>query len=188
MSPDLCLNPRFIEKDEIERNLPKIIGIFHQYEVSFAYIFGSILYAEGSNDLDIGVFFKEKKRSSLELYTDLYFDLCSVFKADNIDVAILNETGPAFKFEVMSKGDLVYFLHHREVVEFIERTLFDYEDTRRFRRESHEELTASVREGLMKERKVNVQQVDTFLKNLKEALRDIQRLISPIENIKRFPI
>jgi uncharacterized protein YutE (UPF0331/DUF86 family)/predicted nucleotidyltransferase len=186
MRPDFCFNPRFIEKDEIERNLPKIVGIFQQYEVSFAYIFGSILYAEGSNDLDIGVFFKEKKRSSLELYTDLYFDLCSVFKADNIDVAILNDTGPAFKFEVMSKGDLVYFLHHREVVEFIERTLFDHDDTRRFRRESHEELTASVREGLMKERKVNVQRVDTFLKNLKEALRDIQRLISPIENIKDF--
>jgi uncharacterized protein YutE (UPF0331/DUF86 family) len=44
----------------------------------------------------------------------------------------------------------------------------------------------SIGEGLMKERKINIQRVDTFLKNLKEALMDIQRLISQVESIEEF--
>jgi hypothetical protein len=54
----------------------------------------------------------------MDLYTDIYFDLCSILKADNIDLAILNETGPAFRFEVISKGELVYSTNKR----FLRRT------------------------------------------------------------------
>lgn len=186
MKTDLCLHPCSFNKDEIYRNLPRLLEVFQKHQVSIAFIFGSILYNESSNDLDIGVFFKEKKRSSMDLYTDIYFDLCSIFKADNIDVAILNETGPAFKFEVVTKGDLVYYDDPDEATVFSETILFEYQETIGFRRESHNELVASVREGLMKERKINIQRVDTFLKNLKEALGDIQRTISQIESIQEF--
>lgn len=186
MKTDLCFHPRLINKNELYGNLPRMIEVFQKHKVSVAFIFGSFFYNERSNDLDIGVFFKEKKKTSIDLYSDIYFDLCSIFKADNIDVAILNETGPAFRFEVLSKGRLIYYVDPEEATAFYEKTLFDYQDTLVFRKESHKELRKSIKEGLMKERKINIQRVDTFLKNLKEALGDIRRLIRPIESVKEF--
>lgn len=186
MKTDLCFHSRLVIKDEVYRNLASMIGIFQRHQVSIAFLFGSILYGETSNDLDVGVFFEEKRKSSMDLYEDIYFDLCSFFKADNIDVVILNDTGPAFKFEVISKGDLIYYADSDEVRAFIETALFDYQDTISFRQESHRELVASVREGLMKERRINIQRVDTVLKNLKESLSDLRRLVSSIEDLKTF--
>jgi len=101
MKPDMCLYPRPLTRDEVYENLKQLSEIFRKHGVNVAFLFGSVLYDGSSNDLDIGVFFREKKKSSMELYSDLYFDLCSIFKADNIDIAILNDTGPAFRFEVI---------------------------------------------------------------------------------------
>lgn len=68
-------------------------------------------------------------------------------------------------------------MNEEELVSFHESTLFEYEDTSGFRKEARKELMESVREGLMKERKINLQRVDTFLKQLKEALMELQRLM-----------
>jgi predicted nucleotidyltransferase len=65
MKVDLCFHPRFISKNEIYRHLPRILKVFRRHEVTTAFIFGSILYTESSNDIDIGVFFKEKIRYGL---------------------------------------------------------------------------------------------------------------------------
>lgn len=186
MKLDMCLYPRPLTRDEVYENLKQLSEIFRKHGVNVAFLFGSILYDGSSNDLDIGVFFREKKKSSMELYSDLYFDLCSIFKADNIDIAILNDTGPVFRFEVISKGNPIYYIDPNDVTSFFEATLIKYEDTFNFRRESHRELMESIGEGLMKERKINIQRMDTFLKNLKEALMDIQRLISQVESIEEF--
>lgn len=186
MKTDLCFHPRRIGNIEIERNLPKIIDIFHSHGVTLAFVFGSILNSESSSDVDIGIFFKVKRKSFLDLYTDIYLDLCSVFKADNIDLAILNETGPAFRFEVVTRGKVIYYTDPDELAAFLEQTFFDFMDTMIFRKEAHQELLQSVREGLMKERRISVQRVDTFLKNLKEALNDLRRLIATTESAKEF--
>jgi uncharacterized protein YutE (UPF0331/DUF86 family)/predicted nucleotidyltransferase len=155
-------------------------------EVSIAFLFGSLCYGTSSNDMDIGVFFKNKRKPSMDLYVNLYSEICSLFKADNIDVAILNDTGPAFRFEVISKGVPIYYVNSDELISFYEQTIFQYEDTHLFRKESHEELIKSVEEGLMKKRKINLQKIDTFLKALKEALEDIQRLVEPIKTLDEF--
>lgn len=186
MKTDLCFHPRRIGNIEIERNLSKIIDIFQSHGVTLAFVFGSILNSESSSDVDIGIFFKVKRKSFLDLYTDIYLDLCSVFKADNIDLTILNETGPAFRFEVVTKGKVIYYTDPDELAAFLEQTFFDFMDTMIFRKEAHQELLQSVREGLMKERRVSVQRVDTFLKNLKEALNDLRRLIATTESAKEF--
>lgn len=186
MKKDLCFHPRTFSLDEVYKNLDQLSEIFKKYEVTVAFIFGSICNGFSSNDLDIGVFFKEKRRSSIDLYSDLYFDLSSVFKADNIDVVILNDTGPAFRFEVISKGIPIYSPDPEEITLFYEMTLFQYEDTRLFRKESHLEMVHSVKEGLMEERKINIQRVDTFLKVMKESIGDIKRLIGPIGDVNDF--
>ncbi len=108
MKRDIYFHPRPMAREEIVLNLDKISALFKTHDVSVAFLFGSILQGETPNDLDIGVFISNKKRPSLELYTDLYLSLCSILHADNIDIAILNDTGPAFRFEVISKGYPIY--------------------------------------------------------------------------------
>lgn len=186
MKPDLCNHPRSFTLEEVNGKLDKLAEIFRRNQVTLAFVLGGICDGTTSNDLDIGVFFKDKKNSSIDLYSDLYFEICSLFKADNIDVIILNETGPAFRFEAISKGLPIFFLSSDELISFYESTLFQYEDTGRFRKESHLELIASVKEGLMKERKINPQKIDTFLKTLKESIDDVRRLIGPISNLDDF--
>ncbi len=186
MKLDLCIHPRSFIIDEVYQNLDKLSEIFRKSEVNIAFLFGSISYGLSSNDLDIGVFFFDKKKSSIDLYSDIYFNLCSLFKADNIDVVILNDTGPAFRFEVISTGILIYYIDPEELTSFYETTLFQYEDTNRFRKESHYESIVSTKEGLMKERKINIQRVDNFLKILNESLLEIQRLIRPIKSLDEF--
>ncbi len=186
MRADLCSYLRNYRREDVYRHLNTMSEVFRRHHVTIAFIFGSILYGETSNDLDVGVFFKEKKKSNMDLYSDIYFDLCSIFGADNIDVVILNDTGPAFQFEVISKGEAVYYEGPEEIIDFFETTLFEYQETVAFRRESREELVQSVKEGLMRERKINRQRVDTFLKNLKNGLEEIQRLIGQVDDIKDF--
>lgn len=186
MKADFCSYLRDYTREDVYRNLTAMSEVFHGHDVTIAFIFGSILYGETSNDLDVGVFFKEKKKPNIDLYTEIYFDLCQIFKADNIDVVILNDTGPAFRFEVISKGEAVYYEDPEEVTNFFETTLIEYQETIGFRRESHEELVQSVREGLMRERKINRQRVDTFMKNLKNGLEEIQRLIGQVNDVKEF--
>ena len=186
MKPDLCLRPKVFTLEEVYKNIDKLSQIFQMNEVSIAFLFGSLCYGTSSNDMDIGVFFKNKRKPSMDLYVNLYSEICSLFKADNIDVAILNDTGPAFRFEVISKGVPIYYVNSDELISFYEQTIFQYEDTHLFRKESHEELIKSVEEGLMKKRKINLQKIDTFLKALKEALEDIQRLVEPIKTLDEF--
>ena len=186
MRVDLCIHPRSIYREEVYRYLSKIVELFRTHEVNHAFLFGSILYNKNAGDLDIAVYFKEKKRSSIELYSDIYLSLCAIFKADNVDVVILNETGPAFRFEVISKGELIYSTTPDEATAFFEKILFDYMDSMPFRQESHQELIESIMEGLMKDRKLNIQRIDTYLKKMKEAIADIQRINCQIQKVDEF--
>ena len=69
MKPDLCLRPKVFTLDEVYKNVDKLSQIFQMNEVSTAFLFGSLCYGTSSNDMDIGVFFKNKRKppSTLKL-------------------------------------------------------------------------------------------------------------------------
>lgn len=176
MKIDLCFHPRQISKTEVEKLLPDIIDIMRRYGISLSYILGSILLEDiKAPDLDIGIYIKHPTRNIFDYYNDVYFDLCDIFGADNIDVVILNNVDPTFRFEVIKTGKLIYYHTDEVAEEFIEDTLFKYEDIKSFKDAYRRELHKRAKEGLlMAKRKINKEKIDVFIDKMNRALDEIK--------------
>lgn len=176
MKTDLCFHPRQISKTDVERSLPHIIDVMRRYNISLAYIFGSILLEKvRAQDLDIGIYIKHSVRDIFDYYNDVYFDICDIFRADNIDIVMLNNVNPVFRFEVIKTGKLIYYHTHKIVEEFIEDTLFKYEDIKPFKQDYRKELHKRAKEGiLMAERKINKEKIELFIDTMNRALDEIK--------------
>lgn len=185
---DLCFHPRQISLTEVEKALPEIIDVMKEYGISLSYLLGSILLEDiKARDLDIGIYIKHPTRSIFDYYNDIYFDLCDIFRADNIDVVILNNVGPDFRYEVIKTGRLIYYHTYEVVEEFIEDTLFQYEDMRSFKEEYRRELHKRVKEGLlMARRKLNKEKIDMFIDSMNRALNEIKFNLGVIRDITVF--
>jgi len=183
MKIDLCFHPKYISKAEVEKSLPDIIHVMKRYDISFAYILGSILLENvKAPDLDIAIYIKHPTKSIFDYYNDVYFDLCDIFKADNIDLIILNNVCPTFRFDVIKTGRLIYYQTYEVVKEFIEDTLFKYEDIKPFKEEYRKELHKRAREGLlMAKRKINKEKIDLFIDNMNRALDEIRSILGDID-------
>ncbi len=91
MKIDLCFHPGQISIREVEKSLPEIMEIMERYGISFSYLLGSILIEDAApQDMDIAIYIQSPVKSILDYYNEVYFDLCDIFKMDNIDVVILN--------------------------------------------------------------------------------------------------
>jgi len=188
MKIDLCFNPRRISLQEVEENLPPIIEVFKLHDVSFAYLFGSILTEESPpQDIDIALYIENPIKCLTDYYTDIYFDICDIFHADNIDVVMLNNTGPVFRYTVISTGRLIYFNNQNVVDKFIEDTLFNYEDIKGLKKESRDVLFKAVREGLlMYKKKINLERIELFLKNMRNSVQRLITLRQRFHNFEEF--
>ncbi len=116
-------------KQSIESKID--ISIFKSCGIKLAYIFGSSLSLDRiPNDLDIAILFKEGQDSVryFELATQFYLKLTPLFP-QKIDVVILNEAHPFFKYEVITKGELLYRDNETIDIEFKVRTLREYFDS-----------------------------------------------------------
>lgn len=188
MKIDLCFHPRPISKAEIEKVLPEITQVMKQHGVSLAYLFGSVqLDLPQAGDLDIGVYIRQPDKSLLDYYTDLYFDLCDLLRADNIDVVMLNQVNPVFRYEVIKTGSLIYYHTYPVLEEFIEDTLFQYEEIRSLKKEYRAELHKRIKEGiLMATRKLNKEKIDTLIDHMNQALDEIRFTVATITDFNTF--
>lgn len=179
MKSDLCFHPRYISKTEVEKSLSDIIATMKRYDISFSYLFGSILFEDvKAPDLDIAIYIKHPIKSIFDYYNDVYFDLCDVFKADNIDLIILNNVSPTFRFDVIKTGRLIYYQTYEVVEEFIEDTLLKYEDIKPFKEVYRRELYKRAKEGLlMAKRKINKEKIDRFIDNINRSLDEIKSIL-----------
>lgn len=159
-----------------------------RYGISLSYLLGSILLEDiKALDLDIGIYIKHPTRDIFDYYNNVYFDLCDIFGADNIDVVILNNVDPAFRFEVIKNGRLIYYHTDEVAEEFIEDTLSKYEDIKSFKEEYRRELHKRAKEGLlMAKRKINKEKIDVFIDNMNRALDEIKFNLRDIRDFTTF--
>lgn len=188
MKIDLCFNPRNISKEEVEKNLHLINEVMKNYKIPFAYLFGSIIIeSHSSQDADIAIYIENPTQSIFDYYNDIYFDLCKIFRADNIDLLILNNVNPIFRYEVIKKGRLIYCPYPEVLIKFTEKTLFEYEDIKYLKKEYQRELHKRVKEGfLMAKREINKEKIYTFTDNINKALDEIKLNLEGIDNFDAF--
>jgi uncharacterized protein YutE (UPF0331/DUF86 family)/predicted nucleotidyltransferase len=173
---------------EVEKLLPGIMVIMERYGISFAYLLGSILIEEATpQDLDIAIYIKSPEKSILDYYNEVYFDLCDIFKMDNIDVVILKNVGFTFRYEVIKTGRLIYCSNHEVLRRFIEDALFYYEDIKPFKEEYSRQLHKRVKEGLlMAKRGLNKEKIDTFIDSINRSLDEIDFNLRDINDFTTF--
>lgn len=188
MKIDLCFHPSRISKREVEELLPCIRKIMERYGISFSYLIGSIL-TEGATpqDLDIAIYIQSPGKSILDYYNEVYFDLCDLFRMDNIDVVILNNVASTFRFEVIKTGRLIYCINYEALTKFINSTLFSYEDMRPFKEEYSRQLHKRAKEGLLvAKRRLHKEKIDSFIDNINRSLDEIGFNLKDIKDYETF--
>ena len=173
----------------IEEKKNQIARLFGRYPVTLAFLFGSSLLETDrkGRDLDIGVVLKNGEKYDDELYTDLHDALCRLFMFGNIDLVFLPKTPPAFRFQVVSDGELLFSAFPEALETFLEEVLFDYTDTLHFRREVRNALHHAIHEGLsVAQRPINRERIETFLRQMQDSLLRLNELQGRVSSLAEF--
>ena len=101
-------------------------------EIAAMYLFGSVLFKECPEDIDIAVLVDEKQAESridsLSYFTALISDLTDYLKVDTVDVVLLNTASPVIGMQVLRKGVIVFERDRKQVVAFTVSTAGRYDD------------------------------------------------------------
>ncbi|MFQ5929730.1 MAG: nucleotidyltransferase domain-containing protein [Acidobacteriota bacterium] len=136
---------------EVARKLPALVEALGELPIRLAYLHGSFVSAENPGDLsDVDLAFVVKSPGKGEI-GDIYlrlFRTCSQFFADDrLDIAILDEMSPEFRFKVVERGKLIYCRSEQDRIQFEYAALKDYQETAFLRDEFHRIMVKAIREG-----------------------------------------
>ncbi|RKD32260.1 type VII toxin-antitoxin system MntA family adenylyltransferase antitoxin [Thermohalobacter berrensis] len=113
--------------------------------IVFAYVFGS--YARNTmtenSDIDIAIYQKDKEISTDD-YLSLKVELEDKTKKE-VDLVILNEADPLVKHEVFIDGIRLFSRDETLESNFKVHTVFEYEDTKRFREKFYNNMIEKLR-------------------------------------------
>jgi len=93
-------------------------------EVLFAYVHGSFLSGT-FRDIDVGVFIEDTRDVRYELRMERELDQ---FIRLPVDLRILNEAPPSFRFKVIKDGELLFSKDERARCDFETGTISEYHD------------------------------------------------------------
>ncbi|MCX7845547.1 MAG: nucleotidyltransferase domain-containing protein [Dictyoglomaceae bacterium] len=86
---------------DIKEKINNLIFIFEKNKVKLAYLFGSVLYKEVPEDVDIGVFFEGD-------YFELLKELKEYLNTERIDLIDLSQVSPFQILHIIKTGKLIY--------------------------------------------------------------------------------
>lgn len=106
--------------------------LFKEYNIVFAYLFGS--QAEGRtgllSDIDIAVYFDGRisQKDCFDLKLKLIGDLTDIFRRDDIDIVVLNEAPYVLENRILREGRLIYSGNERKRNAYETKAFIDYFD------------------------------------------------------------
>jgi len=91
-----------------QKQLKNIKKIGKNNDLIFVTVFGSQVSGKThkESDLDIGILSKNK--IGYQQYKNLFGELGDVFKGENVDVRILNDSDPLFRYQAFFPSQLLY--------------------------------------------------------------------------------
>ncbi|GAB6102226.1 nucleotidyltransferase domain-containing protein [Thermococcus atlanticus] len=108
-------------------------------EIIFAYLHGSSLEVEHFRDIDVAVYVDESVndylRYELKLATELEMKL-----GREVDVRVLNDAPPAFKYRVVSRGRVLLSRDEEKRFRFVENAVWEYLDFEPLERRARREI------------------------------------------------
>ena len=129
-------------------------SVFNNQPVLFAYLFGS--RAQGNvtalSDVDVAVFFDEQLTPDERFQARLKLvpDLMDLYKADKIDLVVLNDSPLMLSFEVISDGRILYCSDESKRVAYESKIMSLYFDQQYYyRRHAQSTINRIAREGIL---------------------------------------
>jgi predicted nucleotidyltransferase len=122
---------------EVEAKLKETLSM--RDDIAFAFLFGS--FTRGGmtrfSDLDIAIFFS----GTVDFHKtyDLQEDLSELLGIE-VDIVALNTASPVIKMQILSKGALLLDKDRRAYHEFFVKTVNEYDDLKRNRKEIEENI------------------------------------------------
>ncbi|MCL0088319.1 DUF86 domain-containing protein [Dehalococcoidia bacterium] len=177
MRVDLCLNPKQFRAAEVREMIPALRDLLRRHDVRAAYLFGSALQDRGSclSDLDVAVLPPPGLDDQLGYYSDLYGDLCQLFRADNVDVVLLNQADLALQARVVLEGHCI--LEGDGAADLEERVLARHADTAAWRQENWSVTRQLARRGAMGEiNMIDRGRVERFVFLIRDAVSELRAL------------
>ncbi len=135
--------------DGTKEKIPELIrSIKRDKEVIALYSFGSLAKdaLRPMSDLDFGVLLNNKitKKQSIEKHIELIGLFTELFKTEEIDLILMNQSPSHIAFQIIKTGNLLFCGDRRSLVDFIERVIGLYLDFKPLR----EEFDSTFMEGI----------------------------------------
>ncbi|MEJ2055062.1 MAG: nucleotidyltransferase domain-containing protein [Calditrichaceae bacterium] len=114
-------------------NINQLKKIFTEADnVLLVFMIGSVLHGEQheESDVDVAVLFKIKPGYDERL--ELINKIEDIFNQE-VDLGILNDASPVFRYQVISKGKLIYMKDSKARDYFVLKTLNEYSDLSYYR-------------------------------------------------------
>jgi predicted nucleotidyltransferase len=93
---------------DLEKFKPGIEKIAEKYELKIVVLYGSQATGKAKADSDIDIAILGKRRIDFDKHVELINEFTTLFQADEVDVKLLHNTNPLFRYEVMRDGILLY--------------------------------------------------------------------------------
>lgn len=114
--------------------LNRLPELFGKTDVLLVYLFGSLAGQGIGNDVDLAIFTKETPPYT---FRD---DLTTLLETERLDIVDLRHASPAFCFEIIRAGQLLYAVDGETRLQFELRIVRQYHDTAYLRQRQEEEL------------------------------------------------
>jgi uncharacterized protein YutE (UPF0331/DUF86 family)/predicted nucleotidyltransferase len=175
MKRDLCVAPRPFTPEDVTANAEGLERLFREAGVKTAVLFGSLARAAPQGgDMDVAV---GGGLHDFEAEQDLHERLCRLFRADNIDLVVLDRAPFLLRKRALLGGRVLCEAVPGHLRSLIEDVLFAHEDFRYVAEMAGRRLRARLRGGLsVTERRLDAERVTAYLSQLDVSVRKLAEL------------
>lgn len=121
---------------EIEKYIVQIKEVFTRHKILFAYLFGSQVSGNIGklSDIDIAVYFDEQVSPEERFNKKLRImaELSEIFKKEEVDVVVLNDTYPLFEHRVVKYGKVIFSVDENKRIDYEVKAVMRYLDFKPF--------------------------------------------------------
>lgn len=137
--------------NSIETYRDALNAVFEKHGVILAYLYGSQARGDAGplSDVDVAVLFARglTEEERFRHLLDLHMELARVFERDDVNVLDLGKGTPLLNNNVRVQGKLLFCVDEKVRLDFLLRTLQQYEDTKPLRREQNLYLRQRIQNG-----------------------------------------
>ncbi|MBK8904510.1 MAG: hypothetical protein IPM53_25250 [Anaerolineaceae bacterium] len=119
---------------EVQSALRRLSTLFCETDVILVYLFGSLVEGKAGNDVDLAIWAEQTPAFKFRE------ELVTFLGTERVDIVDLRRTSPAFCFEIIRTGQILYAANDESRLQFELKVVREYHDTAYLRQRQEEGL------------------------------------------------